>query len=589
MKNFWTTALGAFVGTLVAFILFTFISIILTFISFIGLFATLGEESTPTKLSEKSVLCIDLSRPILEKNNISNQVAELWGETEKPYIMADLIKSIENAADNKNIEGIYLKCTGSSNNGVATNYAVRKVLNQFKESGKWIYSYADNYTQSDYYLASVSDSLFINPEGSLDLHGITSSIPHFKKLLDKIGVEMQIFKVGTFKSAVEPFILTESSDANRFQTQTYIDSMWKNISLGISGSRNISVDSLNNAVNSVMITKPVSYLAENKLIDGTCYKFNFEKKLKETLDIEEDADINFVSPEDLNKVSTSKESKNKIAVLYAIGDINSQSKEGIVADDIVENILEIAKDDDIRGLVMRVNSGGGSAYDSEQIWAALETYKETGKPFAVSMGDYAASGGYYISCGADKIFAEPTTLTGSIGIFGMIPNTSKLRSTLGINISSVSTNQNAAFSIDGALSPIQKIEFQKMVERGYELFTTRCADGRNMPMEELKAIAEGRVWDGESAKELGLVDELGSLNDAVKWVASELEIDDYSVKTLPTKKDLFDELISSYLSSATVNILLDDNMKNLYNYKSEMDKILNLDKIQAVTYINVEL
>lgn len=588
MKNFWTTALGAFVGTLVAFFVFTFISIIFTIISFIGLFASLDEETSKTKLTEKTVLCIDLSRPILEKSNIRNQVAELWGEMEKPYIMADLIKSIENAAENKNIEGIYLKCTGSSN-GVATNFAFRKVLNKFKESGKWIYSYADNYTQSDYYLASVSDSLFINPEGSLDLHGITSSIPHFKKLLDKIGVEMQIFKVGTFKSAVEPFILTESSEANKFQSQTYINNMWKNISLGICGSRNISQDSLNNAVDNVLITKPTSYLIDNKLVDGTCYKFNFENKLKAKLEISSGNNINFVSPDDLNKLSTTKNSQNKIAVLYAIGDINSQSKEGIVADEMVENILKIAKDDDVRGLVMRVNSGGGSAFDSEQIWAALETFKETGKPFAVSMGDFAASGGYYISCGADKIFAEPTTLTGSIGIFGMIPNASKLRSTLGINISTVSTNKNASFAIDGALSPIQKIEFQKMVNRGYELFTTRCADGRNMPIEELKSVAEGRVWDGESALKLGLVDELGSLNDAVKWVASELEIDNYSVKSFPAKKDLLNELISNYLTTATINILFDDNLKYLYNYKSEVETILNQDRIQAVTYLNVGL
>ncbi len=529
--SFLGTVAGIFVsGFLISIGLF-----ILTVMAIVSS-ATHSEYS----VKDKSILYLDLSREIVEQPASLDIMAKLTKDGPSADVLYNIIDAIDAAADDDRIKGIFIDANGSSA-GTAQRKAIIDALRRFKKSGKWIYSYGDYYSQGDYYIAaSASDSLYINPLASVDIHGLGGRMMFFKNLLDKIGVEMQVVKVGTYKSAVEPFILTEPSAASIEQQQLYLGNLWKDIRESIAKGRKVSADSVNAWANSFSFTFDASQIIGKRIADASAYRHEFIDKLKEMTDIDKDDDLRLVTPAQYITSKPHKSHKTTIAVLYASGDITESGKDGIASDRLVPEILELAENDDIDGLILRVNSGGGSAFASEQIWEALGEFKEmTGKPFYVSMSDYAASGGYYISCGADKIYAEPVTITGSIGIFGLIPNIKGLvTDKLGVTTYPISTNPAGAQpDIFAPMTESQRAGMQTYVDRGYELFVKRVAGGRKKTVEQIKAIAEGRVWDGREALRIGLVDKLGGLDTALADMARELGVESWSVERYPKNED----------------------------------------------------
>lgn len=529
--SFLGTVAGIFVsGFLISIGLF-----ILTVLAIVSS-ATHSEYS----VKDKSILYLDLSREIVEQPASLDIMAKLTKDGPSADVLYNIIDAIDAAADDDRIKGIFIDANGSSA-GTAQRKAIIDALRRFKKSGKWIYSYGDYYSQGDYYIAaSTSDSLYINPLASVDIHGLGGRMMFFKNLLDKIGVEMQVVKVGTYKSAVEPFILTEPSAASIEQQQLYLGNLWKDIRASIAKGRKVSADSVNAWANSFSFTFDATQIIRKRIADASAYRHEFIDKLKEMTDIDKDDDLRLVTPAQYITSKPHKSHKTTIAVLYASGDITESGKDGIASDRLVPEILELAENDDIDGLILRVNSGGGSAFASEQIWEALGEFKEmTGKPFYVSMSDYAASGGYYISCGADKIYAEPVTITGSIGIFGLIPNIRGLvTDKLGVTTYPISTNPAGAQpDIFAPMTESQRAGMQSYVDRGYELFVKRVAGGRKKTVEQIKAIAEGRVWDGREALRIGLVDKLGGLDTALADMARELGVESWSVERYPKTED----------------------------------------------------
>ncbi len=529
--SFLGTVAGIFVsGFLISIGLF-----ILTVLAIVSS-ATHSEYS----VKDKSILYLDLSREIVEQPASLDIMAKLTNDGPSADVLYNIIDAIDAAADDDRIKGIFIDANGSSA-GTAQRKAIIDALRRFKKSGKWIYSYGDYYSQGDYYIAaSTSDSLYINPLASVDIHGLGGRMMFFKNLLDKIGVEMQVVKVGTYKSAVEPFILTEPSAASIEQQQLYLGNLWKDIRASIAKGRKVSADSVNAWANSFSFTFDATQIIRKRIADASAYRHEFIDKLKELTDIDKDDDLRLVTPAQYITSKPHKSHKTTIAVLYASGDITESGKDGIASDRLVPEILELAENDDIDGLILRVNSGGGSAFASEQIWEALGEFKEmTGKPFYVSMSDYAASGGYYISCGADKIYAEPVTITGSIGIFGLIPNIRGLvTDKLGVTTYPISTNPAGAQpDIFAPMTESQRAGMQSYVDRGYELFVKRVAGGRKKTVEQIKAIAEGRVWDGREALRIGLVDKLGGLDTALADMARELGVESWSVERYPKTED----------------------------------------------------
>lgn len=529
--SFLGTVAGIFVsGFLISIGLF-----ILTVLAIVSS-ATHSEYS----VKDKSILYLDLSREIVEQPASLDIMAKLTNDGPSADVLYNIIDAIDAAADDDRIKGIFIDANGSSA-GTAQRKAIIDALRRFKKSGKWIYSYGDYYSQGDYYIAaSTSDSLYINPLASVDIHGLGGRMMFFKNLLDKIGVEMQVVKVGTYKSAVEPFILTEPSAASIEQQQLYLGNLWKDIRASIAKGRKVSADSVNAWANSFSFTFDATQIIRKRIADASAYRHEFIDKLKEMTDIDKDDDLRLVTPAQYITSKPHKSHKTTIAVLYASGDITESGKDGIASDRLVPEILELAENDDIDGLILRVNSGGGSAFASEQIWEALGEFKEmTGKPFYVSMSDYAASGGYYISCGADKIYAEPVTITGSIGIFGLIPNIRGLvTDKLGVTTYPISTNPAGAQpDIFAPMTESQRAGMQSYVDRGYELFVKRVASGRKKTVDQIKAIAEGRVWDGREALRIGLVDKLGGLDTALADMARELGVESWSVERYPKTED----------------------------------------------------
>ena len=543
----------AFLGTL-AGIWFSLL------IAFIGVFVVLGAAmassvgSKTTKIEKGSVLLLNLAGEISDRPGSIDIMGALQGiDTEKKGLN-EIVGAITNAAADDRIKGIVIDCQGSSA-GLAQRQAIVEALNKFKTDApeKWIYSYGDMYTQGDYYIASVCDSIFLNPIGQVDIHGLSSTTMYFKNLMDKLGIEAQVVKVGTYKSAVEPFLLDKMSDASREQQQLFLDNIWKSVTSQIAEGRKVTPDTINAWADGFTFADATTTYIDNKMVDALAYRHEFDAKIMALTDKKKAEDIPYVEPatyckdKDVNKKGNGKGAN--IAVLYATGDITDTEGDGIVASKLVPEILDLADDEDVDGLIMYVNSGGGSAFASEQIWEALEQFKSlTGKPFYVSMSDYAASGGYYISCGADKIFARPTTLTGSIGIFGIIPNAHKLiTEKIGVTTGTVKTNTNGNFpSLMEPMTEAQKAAMQSYVERGYDLFTSRCAEGRGMSQNSIKMIAEGRVWDGSEALKLGLVDAIGGLDTAIAEMAKELNVETYTISEYPTlKPKWYDALVEA--------------------------------------------
>lgn len=581
LKNFFISMLGAIAGFWISLMLFMVSCMILL----AGSLATslVNSEVNSAEIKDNSILRISFDANIEERGG-SLSFEEVLQDVPAPMTLENILRAISAAKEDKHIAGIYLDCKGGSG-GIATMQAIQKALADFQKSGKWVCAYSDNYTQGNYYIASGAKYLYLNPVGSVDVRGLGSQIPFFKNLLDKLGVKMQIFKVGTYKSAVEPFILTEMSPASREMTDYFLKNIWNNMSSTIAQNRKVSVATVNQWADSLSVFNAPETYVKAKMVDKLLYANELTDHLKKITKTKKDDDLNFI---DYNvylasaKVPHEKSNKNKIAVLYACGDIVDTGDEGISAEKMVPEILDLAEDDDIKAMVLRVNSGGGSAFASEQIWHALEVFKQNGKTLYVSMGDYAASGGYYISCGADRIFAEPSTLTGSIGIFGMIPDIQGLlNDKIGINLSTVTTNANGDFpTITKAVTPYQTVKMQETIARGYDLFTKRCAQGRNIPQDSIKAIGEGRVWDGVTAKRIGLVDNLGGLQTAIRSLAKKMKYDNYQVVTYPNvEKNFWDMLAEMPMQAKTA--AMKDELGTFYPVYLEMKRLEGFNPIQA--------
>lgn len=580
LKRFFISMLGSLAAIWISAMLLILLGMTFAIGSIIS-FA--GKETAEVK--ENSILRLDLSGVITEQQQ-KPDLATLLRQESMPQTLGNIVDAIAAAKNDKNIEGLYIRCNGAAATGLASFEAIRNAVADFRASGKWTVAYADGYTQGDYYVASAAEEVYLNPVGEVAFQGLATGIPFMKGLLDKVGVEMQVVKVGTFKSAVEPFLLDHMSEANRLQTHVYLDNMWGKMTEAIASSRKIDQTTLNTYADSLSTVTDAVNLVDMKMVDGLKYVDEMRDYLKGLCNVDKDDDLNIVSVGEYMQTSpevpNTKSSKNKIAVYYASGDITVSDDEGIASDRVVPDILDLAEDDDIQALVLRVNSGGGSAYASEQIWHALEVFKSKGKKFYVSMGDYAASGGYYISSGADKIFAQPLTLTGSIGIFGMIPCFNGLvTDKLGVNIDYVTTNANGAQPNSFyPMTPFVREKMQKMVERGYELFTSRCAEGRHLTQDSIKAIAEGRVWDGVTAHKIGLVDELGSLQDAVAALAKQMEYKKYEVVNYPNAKTDFWEMLSAFNSQMRVKALKEE-LGQAYPLYMQVKNLKDLDPLQA--------
>ena len=578
MKDFLKFTLATVTGIIVS-------SVVLFFISILVVFSMVSSSESETQVRKNSVMMLDLNGTLAERSQ-ENPLDILMKDDYKTYGLDDVLSSIRKAKENENIKGIYIQANSLSA-GYASLEEIRHALKDFKESGKFIVAYGDSYTQSLYYLSSIADKVMLNPQGMLEWRGLAATPMFFKDLLEKIGVEMQVFKVGTYKSAVEPFIATEMSPANREQVNVYLSSVWGQITGDIAESRNLSVEALNKEADRMLMFYPAEESVKNGLVDTLIYKNDVRDYLKTLVGIDKDDDMPVLGIQDMVNVKKNvpkDKSGNVIAVYYAYGEIDGGSsastEEGINSEKVIRDLRKLKDDENVKAVVLRVNSPGGSAYGSEQIWYAVEQLKKE-KPVIVSMGDYAASGGYYIACNADTIVAEPTTLTGSIGIFGMMPNAKGLTEKLGLNFDVVKTNPYADFgNLTRPMNDGEKGLMQMYVNNGYELFLTRCSDGRGISMEELDKIAQGRVWTG-SAKELGLVDELGGLDKALEIAVAKAGVDAYTVMNYPKKEGFLESLMNTNPGNYIKARMLNGKMSDVYRQFGIIENFDKIDRIQA--------
>lgn len=580
MKDFFKNVFATFVGIF----LFVLVTLLLGFVCIFGM--VLSSEST-TEIENNSVLVINLSGPLSERSD-KNVMAKFIGNVASGVSLEDVLSGIEKAKTNKNIKGIYIEAGAFAPNSYASLQEIREALIDFKKSHKWIVAYGDSYTQSSYYLASVANDVYLNPQGMLDWHGLSSQRIYLKDMLAKFGVKMQVSKVGTYKSATEMFTEEKMSDADRQQTSTYLNGIWKYLLKGVSESRNIPIAKLNEYADSVItFANPTSYL-KMKLIDKLLYTDQVRNEVKKRLGINSDDEIHQISLTDLKAVEPAK-GGSEVAVYYAYGDIvdspvsnTSFNQHSIVGKDVCNDLKELMDDDDVKAVVIRVNSGGGSAFASEQMWHQIMELKKV-KPVVVSMGGYAASGGYYMSVPANWIVAEPTTITGSIGIFGMFPDFSGLASEkLGIKFDEVKTNKNGTFgSTMRPLTPDEMRMLQVYIDRGYTTFKNRVAQGRNLTMAQVEAIAQGHVYTGEDALKIKLVDELGGLDKAVKKAAQLAKIDNYYKVSYPSPVNWFDQIFGENVQDNYLNEQLYTSLGIFYQPFSILRTINQQSAIQA--------
>ena len=579
MKDFLKFTLATVTGIIIS-------SVVLFFISLLVVFSMVSSSESETQVRKNSVMMLDLNGTLTERSQ-ENPLDFLMKEDYKTYGLDDILSSIRKAKENEDIKGIYIQAT-SLGAGFASLEEIRDALKDFKESGKFIVAYGDTYTQNLYYLSSVADKVLLNPQGMLEWRGLAATPMFFKDLLEKIGVEMQIFKVGTYKSAVEPFISTEMSPANREQVNVYLSSIWGQITSSVAESRNLSVEALNKEADRMLMFYPAEESVKNGLVDTLIYKNDVRDYLKNMVGIDKDDNMPVLGIQDMINVKKNvprDKSGNVIAVYYAYGEIDGGSSastdEGINSEKVIKDLRKLKDDENVKAVVLRVNSPGGSAYGSEQIWYAVNQLKKE-KPVIVSMGDYAASGGYYIACNADTIVAEPTTLTGSIGIFGMMPNAKGLTEKLGVNFDVVKTNPYADFgNLTRPMNDGEKGLMQMYVNKGYELFLTRCSDGRGISMEEFDKIAQGRVWTGSTAKELGLVDELGGLDKALEIAIAKAGVDAYTVMNYPKKEGFLESLMNTNPGNYIKARMLNGKMNDVYRQFSIIENFDKIDRIQA--------
>ena len=590
MKNFFLNVLATVVGILVFLLLIGFFGVM----SIVGMVAS---TDATTKVKDNSVLVLKMDGSLEERaeDNIMTQLSGVVGQT---IGLEETLTAIKKAKENDNVKGIYIE--GGMFSGIpASTQELRDALVDFKKSGKWIVAYADQYSQSSYYLASVADKIWLNPQGMIDWHGLASQPYYLKDLLEKFGVKVQLAKVGAYKSAPETYTSDHMSEPNREQITAYITGIWDNMLNDVSASRKISKETLNTLADGMVMLDDQQDYVKNKLVDKLLYSEEVKGEVKKLLGIDDDKDINQINVEQMQNVKE-KRKGDEIAVYYAYGSIVDDRGTGslgstdhlIVGKEVSKDLEKLASDDKVKAVVLRVNSGGGSAYASEQIWHAVMNLKAK-KPVVVSMGGMAASGGYYISCPANWIVAEPTTITGSIGIFGMFPDFSGLLTQkLGVKFDEVKTNKNAGF---GTLArPFNEEEMGYLnayIDRGYKLFRQRVADGRKQSPEAIEEIAQGHVWLGKDALGIKLVDQLGSIDDAVKKAAELAKLDQYFTSSYPGEVDVFDQIMDSM--SDTGGNYLDAKMRaTLGDFYEPFMLIKNIDKQNAIQarlpfYLNI--
>jgi protease-4 len=573
MKQFFKMMFASTLGALVA----VGILILMGTFMFIGMAASISSQPAYTP-PVNTVLKLSLNGSLAD-NAEDNPFSMLIGEMATSLSLKDMLKSIKVAKNEPNIKGIYIE-SGIFSSGTANIDAVRRALLDFKESGKFIVAYADNYTLGGYYLSSVADKVFLNPGGVIDLLGFSSQTTFYKGILKKTGIEMQIFKVGSYKGSVEPFMLDKLSDENREQLTSYMNGIWGNICKGIAEARKLSVDDVNRFADEGLSISTATNTVKYGLADELSYKIDVEAYVKELAGQSGDK-LKTAGIDKLRNVKKNvKKESNKIAVLYAEGEIMNETTSSpynsatIITEKMAVELNKLYKDDDVKAVVLRVNSPGGSAFISDQIWHEVVRMKEA-KPLVVSMGNVAASGGYYISCAASRIIAERNTVTGSIGIFGMFPNATGLYKMLDVTTDVVKTNH---FGDIGDLSrPMREDEkalIQSYVELGYDTFLNRCAEGRGMSKEEIDRIGQGRVWTGEQALEHRLVDELGGLDRAIEVAAELSGTDDYYVVHVSGSKDFFTDLLEKQLDGLKLSIV-----KNMLG--EEFEQVKKLHDIRA--------
>ncbi len=589
--KFFKMVLAVVVGMFGVGVLF-FVVMIALVAAAIGSSEGMNSQKT-VSVSENTVLRMDLSHTIKEqnKNEDFNFTSGKFKITENLGLQ-NIVRTIEKAKTDDKIKGIYLPLS-SMPNGFATTDVIRRSLIDFKESGKFIVAYGEYASQKAYYLASVADKIYINPEGIVEIRGIGTQLTFFKKMLDKLEAEVQVFKVGTFKSAIEPFIREDVSEPNRKQLEYLLGGIKEAFINNISKSRGITTAHLENSINELKITS-AEKAVELGLIDAAYYADEVIADLAERLSIEETAEIEFI---DMNKYGSAIKTetpltKNMVAVVYAEGDIVSDKAEDkLSSEEFAEIIRKLRLNEDVKAIVLRVNSPGGSALASEVIWRELELAKKD-KKLIVSMGNLAASGGYYISCGADYIFAEENTITGSIGVFGLVPNFETfLKNKIGVTFDEVNLNTHA--SMNGVTNKFDALEHQVIqngVERVYNTFTKRVAEGRNMHQDSVKVYAEGRVWTGEQALKIGLVDKIGDLDDAIAYAVELSEVDDYRLKEFPKKKELMEQLMGDFGFEAIKMKLLKAELGSEYKYYQQVKNIkANFNTIQMRMPFDIEV
>ena len=580
MKDFFKHTLATIAGLFI----FSIIVIIIGVMSLVGMVS--AGEATKT-VSDKSVLVLNLSGELQEQSE-DNVFQQFAGTPFGNLGLEKILSAIKKAKSNDKIKGIYIEA-GALGADFASLQEIRNALLDFKKSHKWIIAYADTYTQGTYYVASAANEIYLNPQGMITWHGLSAQPIFIKDLLAKVGIRMQVLKVGKYKSATEMFTGDKMSDANREQTTAYLTGLWSNVCKAVSESRKISIDSLNAYADRLVMFEDARQLVRYKMVDGLLYTDQIKKKIKQLLHIDDDKDINQISIADMSGVKEKLKGK-EIAVYYAYGDIVDSpitggllgSKHQIVAQDVCKDLADLMEDDDVKAVVIRINTGGGSAYASEQLWHQIEMLKRK-KPVVVSMGGVTASGGYYMSCNANWIVAQPTTITGSIGIFGIVPDRSQLLTQkLGIKFDEVKTNRNATFGTSARPMNAAELSYmQAYIDRGYKLFRRRVADGRHLSTAQVEQVAQGHVFTGEAAKQLKLIDQLGGIDTAVAKAAQLAKLSEYHTHTYPAPTDWFEQLFNTFGGGNYLDGKMRAALGDYYEPVILLKQMNQLDALQA--------
>lgn len=589
-RKFWRIVFGTMVG----FFFSCLIVSILSMFFFAAMIASVGSTSTVT-VKDNSILKLDLQKPIQEQ--AEDNPFEMFGDEFSQYYQStigldDILTCLKSAAKDPKIKGIYIN-TGSVNASPATLKEVHDALVEFKESGKFIYAYADSYTQGAYYLSSVADQITMSSTGVISFKGMAMQVMFYKGLLDKLDVDMQVIRHGKFKSAVEPYLTDKMSEANREQMTLLANTLWNTMLEDISESRNIDKEQLNTLADGLFIGSAVKAV-ENKLVDKTCYKSDVAQDLKQLVGVTEDKDLHLATLSEYRKSIKAEinTAKDEIAVIYAVGQITGgqSGDDSMGSESMVKLIKEAYSSENVKAIVLRVNSPGGDGTASDIIWHEIEQAKKAGKIVVTSMGDYAASGGYYISCNSDYIIAQPNTLTGSIGVFGLIPSFQRaLKNKLGVTVDAVTTNKHSDAA--GVIRPLNAEEiavYQEFIDDFYGVFTQRVADGRGMEQSAVDEIGQGRVWAGADALKIGLVDALGNIDDAVAKAAELAKLDNYKLSYFPKKKDFWTKLMEKSSEDNNIQAVIKHELGDQYYIYQGLKQLKRAEGVQALMPLQIQ-